>query len=163
MHTKRFFGVCFILLLAGCANINGYVKMYQGDEVTPNMKSMIKGIYGYRDGSLANEMVRIVEVNGRRVPHQWGVAEGANMVSVLPGTYTVKILWVHGRKSIDYYTYDTLKIVAKPNCTYNIHSKVSVKNQDVYFGIISMPSMETGNQDCEQPFGFDRDMTPSLI
>lgn len=163
MHTKNLFGVTFALLLSGCANTNGYVQMYQGNEVTPNMKSMIKGVYGYRDGSLANEMVRIVEVNGHKVPHQWGVAEGADKISLLPGTYTVKILWVHGRESIDYYTYGTLKIVAKPNCTYNIHSKVSVKNQDVYFGVISMPSMAEGNQDCEQPFEFDRDMTPSLI
>jgi len=127
------------------------------------MKAMIKGGYGYRNGSLANEMVRIVEVNGRKVPHEWGVAEGANMVSVLPGTYAVKILWVHSYESIDYYTYDTLKIVAKPNCTYNIHSKVSVKNKDVYFGVISTPSMEEGNQDCEQPLEVERDMTLGLI
>ncbi|MBC7750638.1 MAG: hypothetical protein H7Z73_02815 [Candidatus Saccharibacteria bacterium] len=163
MHAIKLFGTSFVLLLVGCANINGYVKMYQGNEVTPNMKSIIKGVYGYRDGSLANEMVRIVEVNGRKVPHQWGVAEGANMVSVLPGTYTVKVLWVHGYQSIDYYSYDTLKIVAKPNCTYNIHSKISVKNQDVYFGVISFPSMEIGNQNCDQPIELDRETTPKLI
>ncbi len=163
MRKIGFLGIPLILMLSGCANTNGYVKLYNGNEVAPSMKAMIKGVYGYRNGSLANEMVRIVEVNGRKVPHEWGVAEGANMVSVLPGTYMVKILWVHGYESIDYYTYDTLKIVAKPNCTYNIHSKVSVKNKDVPFGLISMPSMEGGNQDCEQPMEFDSDPSLGLI
>ncbi len=142
------FGVAAVMSLVGCANKGGYVQMHGEASLPPSDLSILKGVYEYRNGSEANETIRIVQVNGGKVPSQFGVAEGANIVSLLPGQHDVKVLWVHARGEMNYYTYSTLRIDARPNCIYQFYSKIAVLRQEVYLGAISSPATKVGNQNC---------------
>lgn len=138
------------MLQVGCANKGGYVQFHEGPPLPPNKKAIIEGHYGYRNGSIANEMTRIVEINGERVPKQWFVAEGANTVSLLPGYYEIKILYVHGFNIIDYYTYITLPVVLEPNCTYKIITEWSSSSTSVGVDLVSKPSSEGSDATCAE-------------
>lgn len=133
---------------AGCANKGGYVQFHEGDPLPPSEKAIVEGHYGYRNGSIANEMTRIVEINGEKVPRQWFVAEGANTVSVLPGYYELKILYVHGMNLIDYYSYVTIPVMLQPNCTYKIVTEWSSSSRGVGIDLIGKPSSTDSGGAC---------------
>lgn len=132
----------------GCANKGGYVQMYKGAALPPVQVGFLKGVYEYRKGSAANETIRIVSIDGLPVPRQFGVAEGANLVSILPGQYDVKLFYVHASNIMDYYTYSTLRINVQPNCIYQFYSKLSVNKKDIFFSVMPSPASQAGNQDC---------------
>ncbi|WP_026469886.1 hypothetical protein [Alkanindiges illinoisensis] len=148
---KNLSGTAICIIIAGCANSNGYVQMYKGAALPPTQKSTIQGSNNYRRGTLANEMIRIVAVDGVDVPRQWGVGEGANSVALLPGFHIVKIFYVHGSpEGIDYYTYDSVPIQAVANCTYQIVAYTSSKNNAMGFSFIGYSSSQANDQDCGQ-------------
>ena len=146
--------VCLVLLVlaaAGCANKGGYVQFHDGEALHPSEKAIVQGYYGYRNGSLANEMIRIVAIDGEKVPKQWFVAEGANKVSLLPGYYDLKILYVHGVNIIDYYSYITIPVSLRENCTYQIITSWSSQDRTVLYDLMGKPSVPGGNTDCGMP------------
>lgn len=136
------------LLLQACANKGGYVQMYPGKPLAPTEVGYLKGVYEYRKGSEANETIRIVAIDGAKVPRQFGVAEGANVVSVLPGQYNVKIFYVHAMGVMDFYTYTTLRVQVLPNCVYQFFSQPSVNGREIHFGVLSSPASQNSNQAC---------------
>lgn len=138
--------------IQGCANKGGYVQMYSGSPLPPVQVGFLKGIYEYRKGSAANETIRIVRINEKIVPRQFGVAEGANIVALLPGQYDVKIFYVHGSGDLDYYTYSTLRIGVMPNCLYQFYSKLALNKKDIYFDVLGSPATQAGNQECGSGF-----------
>lgn len=150
MLKKYIFGAFFVgsIFLQGCANKNGYVQMYQGNPLPPVQVGFLKGVYEYRKGSVANESIRIVTIDGQKVPRQFGVAEGANIVSLLPGRHDVKVFYVHGSGELDYYTYSTMTIDVMPNCIYQFYSKISINKKDIFFSVTPSPASQAGNQDC---------------
>lgn len=137
-------------LLASCAsnNKNGYYQYHTGDPLPPAQKAIVEGKYDYRDGSLSNEMTRIVAINGEKVPGEFGVAEGANKVSLLPGYYELKILYVHGAGELDYYSYTELPVILQANCTYKIVTTWSSLDKTIIYNIVGKPSTPGGNMDC---------------
>ncbi|SDX45629.1 hypothetical protein [Marinobacter mobilis] len=151
-----------LLLITGCAgrlsNDGGYVQFHSGEALHPSEKVIIEGRYAYRDGTLANEMTRIVEINGESLPREWGVAPGANKVSLVPGYYEIKILYVHGSGQIDYYTYSTVSAILKKNCTYQIVTKWSSLEKTMFLGLSGRPTIDTQQPDCSvrQPSQEDR-------
>lgn len=148
---NNFWILSISLILMGCANNNGYVQMHKGVALSPTQKAMIQGSNNYRKGALANEMIRIVAVDGVEVPRQWGVGEGANSVSILPGFHIIKVFYVHGSPNgIDYYTYDSLSIRAVANCTYQVISRTDSKTESMSFSLIGYPSSKANDQDCGQ-------------
>lgn len=137
-----------MLFLHGCANRSGFVQMYEGAPKPPTEIGFVKGIYEYRNGSSANETIRIVSVDGQKVPNQFMVAEGANIVSLPPGTHDIKVLWVHAFDVVDFYTFETLTIQVMQNCVYQIYSKIGITRKDVEFQIVPSPASMAGNQNC---------------
>lgn len=137
-------------LLISCAskNIDGYYQYHTGEPLPPAQKAIVEGSYSYRDGSLANEMTRIVAINGEHVPKEWGVAEGANKVSLLPGYYELKILYVHGAGEVDYYSYAELPAMLRANCTYKIVTKWSSLEKTILYGLVGKPNTSGGNGNC---------------
>lgn len=137
------------VVLSGCGH-RGHVNMHVGSALPPMKRALIEGHNNYRRGSLANEMIRIVEVDHKPVPRQWGVAEGANSVAVLEGPHLIKVLYVHGESTgIDYYAYQTIPIYAYENCTYRVVTYVSSKHgSEIRFGMVGTPTTQVGNQDC---------------
>ncbi len=143
--------LCLTGILSGCANMSGYVQMHKGAALPPTQKAMIQGSNNYRRGALANEMIRIVAVDGVEVPRQWGVGEGANSVSVLPGFHIVKVFYVHGSPNgIDYYIYDSVTVRAVANCTYQIVSYTDSKTNAMGFSFIGFPSSQSADTECGQ-------------
>lgn len=135
--------------LTACGH-RGHVNMHAGSALPPMKRALIEGHNNYRRGSLANEMIRIVEVDHKPVPRQWGVAEGANSVAVLPGSHLIKVLYVHGESTgIDYYAYQTIPLYAYENCTYRVVTYASSKRgSEIQFGMAGAPTTQVGNQDC---------------
>ena len=145
----RVFTVAILaVLLAGCANKGGYVQFHGGEALPPAEKAIVNGYYGYRNGSMANEMVRIVAMDGEKVPKQWFVAEGANTVSLLPGYYEMKILYVHGVNIIDYYPYITIPVLLEKNCTYQIVTAWSSLERTVTYELVGKPSSMPASSTC---------------
>lgn len=136
------------LVMAGCANKGGYVQFHDGDPLPPAEKAMVSGHYGYRNGSIANEMTRIVAINGEKVPKQWFVAEGANTVSLLPGYYEMKILYVHSVNVVDYYSYITIPVVLESNCSYQIVTSWSSADRSLRYDLIGKPSSASAISGC---------------
>ena len=136
------------LVMAGCANKGGYVQLHDGDPLPPAEKAIVNGHYGYRNGSIANEMTRIVAINGEKVPKQWFVAEGANTVSLLPGYYEMKILYVHSVNVVDYYSYITIPVVLEPNCTYQIVTSWSSAERALGYQLVGKPSSAPALTGC---------------
>ena len=93
-------------------------------------------------------MTRIVAINGDKVPGERGVAEGANKVSLLPGYYELKILYVHGAAEIDYYSYSVLPVILNANCSYKIMTNWSSLDRTILFRLVGTPSVPGGNLDC---------------
>lgn len=137
-----------VLIFQGCANKGGYVQLHEGPPLHPSEKAIVKGHYAYRNGSLANEMIRIVEVDGVKVPGQWFVAEGADKVSLRPGFYQLKLLYVHGHDIIDFYSYTTIPVQLRANCTYQVIANWSSAEKQVMFSLVGKPSSSSGNMDC---------------
>ncbi len=157
--------VCLVLLVlaaAGCANKSGYVQFHDGEALHPSEKAIVQGYYGYRNGSLANEMIRIVAIDGEKVPKQWFVAEGANKVSLLPGYYDLKILYVHGVNIIDYYSYITIPVSLRENCTYQIITSWSSQDRTLLYDLMGKPSVPGGNTDCGMPVLDEEDEALSI-
>ena len=140
------------IFLISCANKGGYYQFHDGEPLPPNKKVIIEGHYGYRDGTIANEMTRIVEIDGKKIPKQWGVAEGANKVSLLPGYHEIKILYVHGVNSIDYYAYTKFPAIFQENCTYKIYTKWSSYDKSINFDLVGTPSSADLQASCETLF-----------
>ena len=137
-----------VIALSACANKGGYVRMHGSTELPLTDIGFVKGTYEYRNGSTANETIRIVQVDGIKVPHQYGVAEGANIVSLQAGEHDIKAFWVHASGEIDLYTYSTFRIDIRPNCTYQFYSKIAVAKKEVYLDVLASPNAKYGNQDC---------------
>lgn len=136
------------LFLVACANKSGFVQLYPGVPLPASETALIKGHYGYRNGSQANDMLRIVEVDGKRVPKQWGVAEGADSIAVLPRHYEVKVLYVHAYQEVDLYTYKTLEIEARAGCKYQIAAELSMPSRRVMFDVLTSPLLAGNKVDC---------------
>lgn len=154
---KQLYLCTLCILLAACANKGGYVQFHNGESLHPSLKAIVEGHYGYRDGSLANEMTRIVEINGIQLPREWGVAEGANTVSLLPGKYDIKVLYVHGEEHIDYYSYTTIPAILNENCTYKVITSWSSLENTMVYDLVGKPSTASGNTDCGYPIIPDRE------
>lgn len=138
----------FFLITAGCANKDGFVAMHGSASVPPTELAILKGVYEYRNGSSANETIRIVQVDGRKVPGEFGVAEGANIVTLIPGEYDVKLLWVHASGVMDLYTYSTKRMAVRPNCIYQFYSEIFPGKKQVNIEVLSSPATKVGNQNC---------------
>ncbi|MGB2247702.1 MAG: hypothetical protein ACPH3N_08530 [Alcanivorax sediminis] len=136
------------VMMAGCANKGGYVQLHDGEPLLPAEKAIVNGHYGYRNGSIANEMTRIVAINGEKVPKQWFVAEGANTVSLLPGYYEMKILYVHSVNVIDYYSYITIPVLLEQNCTYQIVTSWSSAERSLGYELVGKPSSAPALSSC---------------
>ena len=136
------------IMVAGCANKGGYVQLHEGEPLAPAEKAIVQGHYGYRNGSIANEMIRIVAIDGRKVPKQWFVAEGADKVALLPGYYEMKILYVHGVNIIDYYSYITIPVFLEKNCTYQIVTSWSSADRSMTYDLVGKPSSLPVGSDC---------------
>ncbi|EKF73136.1 hypothetical protein A11A3_15077 [Alcanivorax hongdengensis A-11-3] len=154
-HEKSMIAMA-ALALAGCANKGGYVQFHDGEPLPPAQKAIVQGHYGYRDGSMANEMTRIVAINGKTVPKQWFVAEGANKVSLKPGYYELKILYVHGVSLIDYYSYITIPVQLEKNCTYQIITTWSSLDSAMTYDLIGKPSSMPASSTCGQAIVEDK-------
>lgn len=139
------------LWLTGCANTTGAVKMYLGKPLPSHQVATLKGKEEYRSGSLANEMIRIVKVDDYAIPRQFGVGEGAHTVTVIPSQQDVKVLWVHARGPVDYYTYTTFRLDTHPNCTYQFYSSISAAKKEVDILVKAAPTTAQGNQACPTP------------
>jgi hypothetical protein len=142
-------------LLAACGTPAGTVKSGgfvewadHAPETIPADLTILKGVYEYRSGSLANEMIRIVTIDGKQVPGEFAIAEGADAVSLRPGLHDVKLLWVHGQGEMDWFTYATVQVDARPNCIYRFHSTIGVDAKKVRFEVTHAPLTEAGNQAC---------------
>lgn len=143
-----------ILVLTGCANKGGYVQYHPGAALHPSQKSIIQGKNSYRNGSLANEMIRIIGIDGDTIPREWGIAEGANTISLLPGYYHVKFLYVHSVELIDYYSYETIPVMLQPNCTYRVLTSWSSIDKGMVYDLSGKPSTDSGNLDCNNPIQY---------
>jgi hypothetical protein len=154
---NRLAPVSACILLAACGTPAGTVKSGgvvewadHAPETVPADLSILKGIYEYRSGSLANEMIRIVSIDGRKVPGQFAVAEGADALSLRPGVHEAKLLWVHAEGELDWYTYATVQVDARPNCIYRFHSSLGLEHKAVQFVVTDAPLTGVGNQACGQ-------------
>lgn len=145
---KFLIAISLLVLLAACANKSGYVQYHDGEPLHPTQKAILEGTNNYRNGSLANEMLRIIEINSDPVPREWGVAEGANTVSLLPGYYHIKVLYVHSVELIDYYSYATIPVMLQPNCTYKVLTSWSSFDNAMTYDLSGRPSTSSGNMDC---------------
>jgi hypothetical protein len=149
---SRFLSFAFLgLSLAACGSLSGNGLVEWGDHgagTRAEELTILKGVYAYRNGSLANEMIRIVAIDGRKVPGQFGVAEGADAVSLLPGVHEVKLLWVHGANELDYFVYSTVQLDTRPNCVYSFHSTFGNDSPRVQFAVNDQPTTPRGNQAC---------------
>lgn len=145
---KKILVAVIAVMMAGCANKGGYVQLHDGEPLPPAEKAIVNGHYGYRNGSIANEMTRIVAINGEKVPKQWFVAEGANTVSLLPGYYEMKILYVHSVNVIDYYSYITIPVLLEKNCTYQIVTSWSSAERVLGYELVGNPSSAPALSSC---------------
>jgi hypothetical protein len=138
------------LSLGGCAGSHDGVVAWDdhGPETRPVDLAVLKGVYEYRNGSLANEMIRIVAIDGRQVPREFGVAEGADAVMLRPGLHDVKLLWVHGDNYVDHFAYGTVQVDTQANCLYRFHSAFGNPEAEVRFDVTFVPTTPGGNQQC---------------
>jgi len=140
-----------VVFLSGCAwngNHGGYVQFYQGKPLPAAQVGMIKGHNNYRKGSIANDMIRIIAIDEKEVPSQFGVAEGADAVSVMPGLHSIKILYVSGYSEVDFYSYRTVQIDVKPGCGYELTAHMTMPTQMVGFDVLPAPLTLTNSPDC---------------
>ena len=147
---KKITLVSLLTVAGGCA-VHGPegVKMYKGIDLPHYEEAMIQGSNNYRRGSTANEVIRIVEVDGVKVPRN-GFSEGADLVRLSPGYHIVKVMYVHGgRNGIDYYSYDSLPIKAAPNCTYQIVAKFEMAQQMLAFSWLGFSTTGAQSKLCE--------------
>lgn len=142
--------LCSAAVLVACANGNkgGYVQFYHGLPLPATEVAVIKGHYSYRNGSAANDMVRIVEVDNRRVPNERWVAEGGDTVAVQPGLHTVRALYVSGYEDVDLYSYKTLQIEAKPGCRYEVATQLLMPSREIIFSVLPSPLAVGSREDC---------------
>ena len=118
---KRLLAVALLpILLSACASHNGLWQAYSGEPLPLDTVAMVRGKTGYRDPSQSNEMIRIIEVNGKSVPNQRGVAPGAEAVTLLPGIYLIRIMYVVTLDYRAYYSYHNLPLNLQANCHYQI-------------------------------------------
>ena len=153
--VKLTISIIALIMLSACANKNGYVQYHEGEALHPTQKSIVVGSNNYRNGSLANEMVRIIEIDGDVIPREWWVAEGANTVSLLPGYYHIKVLYVHSVELIDYYSYLTIPVMLQPNCTYKVLTSWSSIDKQMQYDLSGRPSTNSGNMDCNNSIVYE--------
>jgi hypothetical protein len=149
------FRIIFTLFLAAClsacawnGNHQGYVQFYQGKPMPLAQMAIVKGHNNYRRGSIANDMVRIVAINDEEVPSEWGVAEGADAVGLMPGHYSIKVLFVSGYSDVDFYDYRTLPLEVKSGCRYEITAHMSMPSKMLGFDILPSPLGVVEGKDC---------------
>jgi len=126
------------LALAACAgaNINDHVQFYDGDAQADVNTALIKGGSLHHDGS-HGDPVRIIAVNDKPLPNVAdGSGEGADAVSVLPGVYSVKVLYRGADPQAGVNTYDTLRINAHAGCKYRVVAYVARAGQAVVFDVL---------------------------
>lgn len=125
-------------LLLGCAyaNINDHVQFYEGDAQTDQRTALIQGGSLHYD-SHVRDRVRLVKINQRTLPDDGAnQLPGADSATVLPGFYTVDVVYLNGplRET------ETLKISAHPGCKYRIAAYYW--QQQVVFDVL--PSLHGG-------------------
>jgi hypothetical protein len=149
-HRITLFIAC--ATLAACSTPAGTVKpdgvvdwADHAPETSAAELSLLKGVDEYRS---ANQMIRIVKIDGQAVPGQFAAAEGADAVSLRPGRHEVKLLWVHADGGQDWFTYTNVQVDTRPNCVYRFNSSVSPGGKAVRFDVSDAPLSTAGNQDC---------------
>lgn len=121
LMLKRLLALLLLpLMLTACASHNGLWQAYPGEPLPLDSVAIVRGKTGYRDPAQSNEMIRIIEVNGKSVPNQRGVAPGAEAVTLLPGTYLIRIMYVVTLDYRGYYSYHELSLNLQANCRYQI-------------------------------------------
>lgn len=114
-----------LLALAGCASHSGLWQAYPGQPLPLDAVSLLRGKSGYRNELKSNEMIRILEVNGKAVPNQRGVAPGAEAVTLLPGKHIIRIMYVVSVNYWNFTTYHNLTLNLQENCHYQIVALIS--------------------------------------
>lgn len=102
-------------------------------------------------------MIRVVEVNGRSVPREVGVAPGANAVVVMPGHHIVRLMYVVNAGQWDVHTYYNLPITAKSNCRYQVVAFITnavenprkLEDLDIKFVVSAESINKAVRTDCE--------------
>lgn len=125
--NRHFVSIISLILLAlgGCASHNGLWQAYPGEPLPLDAVSLLRGKNGYRDEMKSNEMIRIIEVSGKAVPNQRGVAPGAEAVTLLPGKHIVRIMYVVSVNHWNFTTYRNLTLNLQENCNYQIVALIS--------------------------------------
>lgn len=108
------------LMLTACASHNGLWQAYSGEPLPLDSVAVVRGKTGYRDPAQSNEMIRIIEVNGKSVPNQRGVAPGAEAVTLRPGVYLIRIMYLVALDYKSFYFYHELPVNVQANCHYQI-------------------------------------------
>lgn len=121
LMLKRLLALSLLpLMLTACASHNGLWQAYPGEPLPLDAVAIVRGKTGYRDPAQSNEMIRIVEVNGKSVPNQRGVAPGAEAVTLLPGIHLIRIMYLVALDYKNFYLYHELPVNVQANCHYQI-------------------------------------------
>lgn len=136
-----------VLALGGCSRY-GILEAKDHHAAYPRGEAdsavTVYGFNHYRDFSKHNGMLRILEIEGHRIPTFPLIGgQGAYSVSLAPGTRQIKVLYVYSYDRIDYYSYHTYTLNLREGFGYFLSVAFRGPGDDLWFDVEEIPLKET--------------------